>query len=248
MKRTIDVLVAAIGLLLLSPILLGVAIAVWMQDRHTPFFFGRRCARGGGFFHMVKFRSMVPNAWKTGVSSTAVSDHRVTRVGRWIRQAKLDELPQLWNVLVGDMSLVGPRPQVEADARLYTQQEQELLSIRPGVTDLASIVFADEGEVLAGSSNPDLLYNQIIRPWKSRLGLLYVEHHSTSLDLQLIGLTLLSAISRPMALNRVQQLLERWNADPLLRRMAGRRERLMAYAPPGAQEIVKKYPGQTAHA
>lgn len=248
MKRTLDILVAAAGLLLLSPVLLGVAIAVWMEDRHSPFFLGRRCARGSGFFHMVKFRSMVPHAWKSGVSSTAASDRRVTRVGRWIRRAKLDELPQLWNVLVGDMSLVGPRPQVEADASLYTDQERALLSVRPGITDIASIVFADEGEILTGSADPDLLYNQIIRPWKSRLGLLYIEHQNTLLDLQLIGLTMLSAVSRTTALCRIEQLLEQWSADPLLRRMAGRQEQLLPFAPPGAQDVVQQYPGQAAHA
>jgi lipopolysaccharide/colanic/teichoic acid biosynthesis glycosyltransferase len=247
MKRGLDILAAGFGLLLCSPLLVLVALAVWIEDRHSPFYFGRRCARGGGLFSMVKFRSMVPNAWKTGVSSTAAGDRRVTRVGCWIRRGKLDELPQLWNVLVGDMSLVGPRPQVEADASLYTEEEQHLLSVRPGVTDLASIVFADEGDVLAGADDPDLLYNQIIRPWKSRLGLLYIQHQSLGLDLQLIGWTIWSAVARRQVLASVDSLLESWGAEPLLRRMAARREPLLAWAPPGATEIVQRYPGQAAH-
>ena len=127
---------------------------------------------------MLKFRTMIPDAWKSGVNSTAAGDRRITRVGALLRKAKLDELPQLWNVLKGDMSLVGPRPQVRAETDLYTSEERRMHSIRPGVTDLASIVFADEGEILAGSADPDLLYNQIIRPWKSRLALLYVDRRT----------------------------------------------------------------------
>ena len=110
---------------------------------------------------MVKFRTMIPNAWKSGVNSTASGDARITRIGKFLRKGKLDELPQLWNVLIGDMSLVGPRPQVRADVTLYTSEEMRMLEARPGITDLASIVFADEGEILAGSSDPDLRYNQI---------------------------------------------------------------------------------------
>ncbi|MFM2124431.1 MAG: hypothetical protein RL328_882 [Acidobacteriota bacterium] len=248
MKRTFDILASAAGLLCLAPMGILAVLAIWLEDRHSPLFFGRRCARGGGFFQMAKFRSMVPNAWKTGVSSTAAGDQRITRAGRWLRRAKLDELPQLWNVLVGDMSLVGPRPQVETDASMYTAEERALLSVRPGITDLASIVFADEGEILAGSKDPDLLYNQVIRPWKSRLGLLYVEQHGFWSDLELIGLTLVSAVSRRAALEGVARILKRWNADPMVRQVALRQEPLPAWPPPGSREIVGQYPGRSAHA
>lgn len=248
MKRVFDIFASAVGLTLLGPLLILIAAAIWIEDRHNPFFVGQRCARGGGFFRMVKFRSMVPDAWKNGVSSTAAGDRRITRVGRSIRKAKLDELPQLWNVLVGDMSFVGPRPQVATDAQLYTEREQALLSMRPGITDAASIVFADEGEILAGSGDPDLLYNQIIRPWKSRLGLLYIDHHTVTDDLRLIALTLLSALSREAALDGVDRLLYRWGAETMLRRMARRRETLRPWAPPGADTIVQRYPRAHAHA
>ena len=190
---------------------------------------------------MVKFRTMIPDAWRSGVSSTAAGDRRITRVGKILRRAKLDELPQLWNVLTGDMSLVGPRPQVEPDAALYTAEEQRLFDVRPGVTDLASIVFADEGEILAGAADPDLSYNQSIRPWKSRLGLLYIERQSLAGDLRILGLTFLAAISRERALEGVAQMLDSWNADPLLCRMALRREPLLAWPPPGAEKIVAEY-------
>ena len=134
-----------------------IALAVWLEDRRSPWFRGVRVGRGGRRFRMVKFRTMIPDAWKSGVSSTACGDRRITRVGKILRRAKLDELPQLWNVLTGDMSLVGPRPQVEPDAALYTAEERRLFDVRPGITDLASIVFADEGEILAGSADPDLV-------------------------------------------------------------------------------------------
>jgi lipopolysaccharide/colanic/teichoic acid biosynthesis glycosyltransferase len=245
MKRAFDFSAALAGLTILFPLLALIAAAIWLEDRHSPFFFGKRVARGGGFFRMVKFRSMVPNAWKTGVSSTSVTDRRITRVGALIRRAKLDELPQLWNVLVGDMSLVGPRPQVEIDANMYTAEERRLLSVRPGITDLASIVFSDEGEILAGAADPDLRYNQIIRPWKSRLGLLYIERRSLAIDLALILLTLLSAISRPRALAGVARILTAWDAPSTVIRVASRQAELLPWPPPGATEVVQHY---SAHA
>ncbi|MEI9811413.1 MAG: sugar transferase [Acidobacteriota bacterium] len=246
MKRLFDFVAALLGLLLLAPLLVVIATAIWIEDQHSPFYAGKRIARGGGSFRMVKFRSMVKDAWKNGVSSTSAGDRRITRIGHLLRLAKLDELPQLWNVLTGDMSLVGPRPQVEADAALYTPAERRLFDVRPGITDLASIVFADEGQILAGSADPDLLYNQVIRPWKSRLALLYLDRATFTTDLWLILLTLASAVSRGYALSSVVRLLEAWSADPQLRRVASRRQPLFAAPPPGADEIVDRYP-RTAH-
>jgi lipopolysaccharide/colanic/teichoic acid biosynthesis glycosyltransferase len=238
----LDFSAALFGLLLLSPLLLLVALAIWLQDLASPFFAAPRMARGGGTFHMVKFRSMVANADQAGVSSTAATDRRITPVGRLIRRFKLDELPQLWNVLKGDMSLVGPRPQVQTDAALYTDVEKRMLAVRPGITDLASIVFSDEGDILRDSPNPDLLYNQIIRPWKSRLALLYIERRTFCLDLRLILLTAVAVVSRPAALRGIQRILERWGADDLLRSVARRDRPLLPHPPPGATEIVAYYP------
>jgi lipopolysaccharide/colanic/teichoic acid biosynthesis glycosyltransferase len=165
-----------------------------------------------------------------------------------LRAVKLDEFPQLWNVVQGDMSLVGPRPQVRTDADLYTAEERRMLSVRPGITDLASIVFADEGEILADSPHPDLLYNQIIRPWKSRLALLYLDESTLATDVYVIGLTLLAALSRRTALSGVQKLLRLWNADPSLTSIVGRGRPLPAGPPPGATRIVREYPGHAASA
>jgi hypothetical protein len=137
---------------------------------------------------------------------------------------------------------------VETDASMYTDQERHMLDARPGITDLASIVFADEGDILAGAEDPDLRYNQFIRPWKSRLALLYVDQRTIVMDVRIIFLTLASAISRPRALAGVGRILAECNADPLLRRAATRRETLVAWPPPGAREIVQRYPSQSAHA
>jgi lipopolysaccharide/colanic/teichoic acid biosynthesis glycosyltransferase/nucleoside-diphosphate-sugar epimerase len=261
LARSLDVAVSMAALILLSPVFALIALAIWIADFRSPFFAGERVARGDSEsspleFGMIKFRTMHPDAWKTGVNSTAASDPRITRIGRFLRRAKLDELPQLWNVLIGDMSLVGPRPQVRADADLYTREERRMLSIRPGITDLASIVFADEGAILAGAADPDLLYNQIIRPWKSRLALLYVDHRSFTLDLRILILTGLALVSRQRALAGVRRVVAGLDAphrlaDPqlteaMLARMASRREPLIAYPPPGANSIVREYPSKIA--
>jgi lipopolysaccharide/colanic/teichoic acid biosynthesis glycosyltransferase len=239
LKRAFDIVVAAAGLLLFSPLLVGVMLAIWLQDRRSPFYIASRAARGGGTFRMVKFRSMVVNADKIGGSSTSATDRRITPVGRFVRAYKLDELVQLWNVLKGDMSFVGPRPQVLSDASLYTDAEKRMLAVRPGITDPASIVFSDEGDILKGSTNPDLLYNQIIRPWKSRLALLYIDKRSFLMDFWLIVLTAVAIVSRRTALKAIERLLQRWGADVLLLRMAGREESLLPYPPPGATEVVE---------
>jgi lipopolysaccharide/colanic/teichoic acid biosynthesis glycosyltransferase len=182
---------------------------------------------------------MVINADKSGVDSTASDDKRITWVGHLIRKCKLDELCQLWNVLLGDMSLVGPRPNVERDVDLYTEEELKLLTVRPGITDISSIVFSDEADILAGSEDPDLLYNQIIRPWKSRLGIFYIENRNTIIDIKLIYYTIIAIVRKSWALKGIRKLLLKLGADPQLVEMASRNSPLQAYPPPGASEIVQ---------
>ena len=142
MKRLFDINVSLIGLLVLSPVLLPVMFLVWRQDGHSPFYIAPRVGKGERIFRMVKLRSMVINADKSGVDSTSGNDSRITSVGHFIRRYKLDELTELWNVLLGDMSLVGPRPNVQRETNLYSEVEKELLSVRPGITDFSSIVFS----------------------------------------------------------------------------------------------------------
>ncbi len=234
MKRILDIAIAGFALLLLAPLLAAITAAVWFEDRGSPWYWGVRVGRGGREFRMLKFRSMRLDASRTGVNSTASGDVRITRVGRFLRTRKLDELPQLWNVVTGEMSLVGPRPQVPEEASLYTPEERRMLDVRPGITDLASIVFSDEGDILAGSTDPDLLYGQIIRPWKSRLALLYVDHGCWTADVRIVAWTAGALISRQWALDRVGRLLEAWGAGQPLLRMARRAAPLLAYPPPGA--------------
>ena len=222
-----------------SPILLPAIVAVWLQDFRSPFYVASRVGKGGKPFRMVKLRSMVMGADASGVDSTADDDGRITFLGRWVRRFKLDEATQFWNVLKGDMSVVGPRPNVEREVALYTAEEHGLLNVRPGITDLSSIVFADEGDVLAGSEDPDLRYNQVIRPWKSRLGLLYVERASLFLDLRIIFLTAVAILSRNAALGGVCSILRQLNADPALLEVSTRKNALTPHPPPGTSKIVR---------
>jgi lipopolysaccharide/colanic/teichoic acid biosynthesis glycosyltransferase len=232
LKRLLDVLVAAFGLIAASPLLVPVMFLVWWQDRHSPFYIALRVGRNGLPIRMVKMRSMVIGADSKGASSTSNDDRRITPVGHFIRRYKLDELTQLWNVLKGDMSLVGPRPQVQSAVDLYTSRERLLLNVRPGITDFASIVFSDEGAILAGHPDPDEAYDQLIRPGKSLLGLFYVEHQTLNVDLRLVWLTLITIVSRKRALRGVQVLLQRLGAPADLVQLASRQNSLIPMQPP----------------
>lgn len=238
MKRIIDIVIAAVALVVLSPLLVPIAIAIWAYDRHSPFYVAPRMARGMKTFRMVKFRSMVKNADKSGVDSTGANDQRITGVGKFIRRYKIDELPQLWNVLKGEMSVVGPRPNVEREVRLYSEVEQGLLSVRPGITDLASIVFADEGDILADKADPDIAYNQLIRPGKGELGLFYVAKRSLVMDAKIVLLTVVNSLNREKALAGVSELLRTYGADERLVRLALRQDELVPTPPPGRTTIV----------
>lgn len=240
-KRLFDIVVSFFGLLFLSPFLLIFMLLIWLQDYCSPFYIAPRARARTRTFNMVKLRSMVKNADKLGGASTAANDRRITWVGKLIRKTKFDEVPQLWNVLTGEMSLVGPRPQVMRDVGLYTEEEHHLFDVRPGITDFASIVFSDEGDILKGSDNPDLKYNQVIRPWKSRLGLFYTKHSSLLVDLQIILLTLSALISKRTALSGVQSLLRRLGAPEDLIVVAGRTAPLVPFPPPGAKEIETRW-------
>ena len=237
-KRLVDILASFFGLLVTSPILLPVMFLVWKEDKKSPFYIAPRSGRNGTIFKMVKLRSMVVDADKSGVDSTSGNDMRITPIGHKIRRYKLDELIQLWNVLIGDMRLVGPRPNVKSETDLYTDVEKELLLVRPGITDFSSIVFSDEGEILEGKDNPDLAYNQLIRPWKSRLGLAYIENQSFLLDLQLIFYTIVAIISKPKALIWVAKKLNNLDVDADTVRVSKREVNLFPFPPPGSDEIV----------
>jgi lipopolysaccharide/colanic/teichoic acid biosynthesis glycosyltransferase len=238
LKRSFDIIFSMIGLIVFLPILLFSLFIVWLQDFKSPFYIAHRVGYKHSVFKMIKIRTMVVNADKSGVSTTSTEDNRITSVGRIIRKIKIDELIALVNVIKGDMSLVGPRPQIEKDVNDYTEIENQLLDVRPGITDFSSIVFSDEAEVVSGSKDPDLCYNQLIRPWKSRLGILYVKNISLMLDFKLILLTLVVVYSRKTALFFLNKLLEKLTTDEQLIHVASRKINLFPYPPPGSHNIV----------
>jgi lipopolysaccharide/colanic/teichoic acid biosynthesis glycosyltransferase len=186
MKRVIDLLISGVGLVVLCPVLAALALWIKLDSPGPVFYRGVRAGRFGNPFRIFKFRSMVVNADKIGGPSSSADDPRITRSGHFVRNSKLDELPQLINVFKGEMSLVGPRPEVMQEVLLYTEEERRLLSVRPGITDWSSIKFRNEGEILRGSADPHQAYREKIRPEKIRMGLEYVAKHSTATDLQII--------------------------------------------------------------
>lgn len=237
-KRIIDIVFSFVGLLLFSPILILFLILVWRNDKKSPLYISSRIGKNGKIFNLIKIRTMTVDADKKGISSTSDNDFRITPIGQKIRKHKIDELTQLFNVLIGKMSLVGPRPNVKSEVDLYTEIEKELLSVKPGITDFSSIVFSDEGKILENKENPDLSYNQLIRPWKSRLGLIYIKHKSILLDLELMIFTLVALISKPMALKWVVKKLKKFNVDQKIIEVAKREKELIPFPPPGSDKIV----------
>lgn len=233
LKRTLDIVISVSVLIVLSPVLLLLCLAIWLQDFSSPIYLSRRAGQNGREFKMFKLRSMVANAENSGVLSTSSNDKRITPLGHFVRRYKFDEILQLINVIKGDMSLVGPRPNVIDEVKLYTSIEMGLLSVRPGITDLASIVFSDEGEILRESIDPDQDYMRLIRPGKSELGIFYVENRNLFFDFQIVILTLVNLFSRKSALLRINRILISLNAPHSLSVLALRDSPLEPRDPPG---------------
>ncbi len=190
LKRTLDLILAFGAFALLSPLLLAIAVLIKLDDGGPVLYRGVRVGRGGVPFRIRKFRTMVVNADRLGGPSTPDDDPRITKMGRWLRRSKLDELPQLLNVINGEMSFVGPRPEVAQEVAQYSDEERALLSVRPGITDWASIRFRDEGAILRGAADPHEAYRQVIRPEKMRLALEYVRTASLATDVRILVVTL----------------------------------------------------------
>src|ERR1035438_6707116 len=195
-KRVFDVIASFIGLITLSPVLVLIGLLVALDSRGGILYRGPRTGRGGEPFRIYKFRTMTANAERTGGYSTAKGDPRITRVGRFLRRYKLDELPQLLNVLLGDMSIVGPRPEVPAYTKLYEGEELLILTVRPGITDLSSLKFIHLDEVL-GEADADRVYEQQVRPVKNALRVQYVKNQSFRNDISIIVRTLLELTGAP---------------------------------------------------
>jgi lipopolysaccharide/colanic/teichoic acid biosynthesis glycosyltransferase len=195
-KRIFDLILALFGLAITWPILLAIAVAIWLEDRGPVFFKQERVGYQGKHFRIWKFRSMVVNAEKLGKQITVGRDPRITRVGAFVRKTKLDELPQLINVLLGEMSFVGPRPEVPKYVAMYTEQQRKVLDLMPGITDNASILYRSESEVLAQSADPERTYIEEVMPEKIRINLQYSDKRGLQNDLAVIVRTLLALLKR----------------------------------------------------
>lgn len=191
-KRIFDIFCSALGIIVLSPLLLIAALAVGLTSRGGVFFKQERVGRGGKLFKIIKFRSM--SRRNEGPKVTTGNDSRVTAVGRIIRKAKIDELPQLFNVLKGDMSFVGPRPEVPEYVALYNEEQRQVLLVKPGITGIASIRFRNENELLTESSDPEKTYIEAIMPKKIMLDLEYIPNAGVMYDFKLIIKTLLAVV------------------------------------------------------
>ena len=195
-KRAFDLVFSAIGLLLLMPVFLLIALLIKIDDYGSILYGGVRVGRHGKNFPMLKFRTMVMNADKIGGPSTADDDPRLLKIGKLLRKYKLDEIPQLINVLRGEMSFVGPRPEVPFYVNMFTEEEKRILTVRPGITDWASLWNSDEGALLAGSLDPEKDYMEKIRPEKIRLQLKYVRERSFWIDMDILFKTAMKLIHR----------------------------------------------------
>lgn len=193
-KRAMDIVLSACALAILWPLLLLIALAIWIDDPGPVFYRQVRVGRNGKTFRIFKFRSMVMDADKKGLAITVGRDSRITRVGAVLRKTKLDELAQLLNVLFGQMSFVGPRPEVPKYVELYTPYQRQVLLVRPGITDYASIAYRNENDLLADAPNPETMYIEQIMPDKIELNMKYLREISPLADIRLILKTIVAVI------------------------------------------------------
>jgi lipopolysaccharide/colanic/teichoic acid biosynthesis glycosyltransferase len=191
MKRIFDLFFTILGLIILLPFFALIAIWVMLDSRGGVFYRQERIGKDQKPFKLLKFRSMRTGADKQGLLTVGMKDSRITRSGYYLRKYKLDELPQLINVLLGDMSLVGPRPEVEKYVKLYSEEQLKVLSVRPGITDLASIKYRNENDVLASFEDAEAGYIQSVMPDKLKLNLMYIQNRSLLMDLRIILTTVL---------------------------------------------------------
>ena len=194
-KRAMDIVLSAAALCVLWPVLLLIALAIVVDDPGPVFYRQVRVGRGGKPFRIFKFRTMVVDADKKGLSITVGRDSRITRVGALLRKTKLDELAQLLNVLCGQMSFVGPRPEVPRYVELYTPYQRQVLLVRPGITDYASIAYRNENDLLAGADDPERMYIETIMPDKIELNMKYLREISPLTDVRLMLRTVFAVIA-----------------------------------------------------
>ncbi|MPL97446.1 UDP-N-acetylgalactosamine-undecaprenyl-phosphate N-acetylgalactosaminephosphotransferase [bioreactor metagenome] len=194
LKRLMDILASGLGLIFLSPILIIICILIKASSEGPIFFKQVRVGKNMKNFEILKFRTMVPNAEKLGKQITIGEDKRITSVGKVLRKYKLDELPQLFNVFKGDMSLVGPRPEVPKYVKLYSEEQRKVLDVKPGITDLASLRYKDENDILGKVDNPEEYYITVIMKDKLELNLEYIEKNNILIDIYLIIKTIIKCL------------------------------------------------------
>jgi len=195
-KRAYDIMLAGVGLLVMAPFLAIIAILIKMGDGGPVFYRQVRVGLQGKLFRIWKFRTMVPDSDRQGLAITAEGDPRITRLGKWLREKKIDEFPQLWNVIRGEMSLVGPRPEVPRYVAIYNQRQREVLELRPGITDLATLEFRKEEELLGHASDVEKFYVEYCLPRKIELNLLYARRANLWEDTKVILRTLVANSNR----------------------------------------------------
>lgn len=195
LKRGLDIFLSAIGIVITSPLLCLLAIWIKLDSQGPILFKQERVGYKGRIFMIYKFRTMIVDAEKQGLLLTVNQDNRVTRAGRVLRKYKLDEFPQLFNVLKGDMSLVGPRPEVPRYVQMYNEEQKRVLHVRPGITDYASIKYSDENSLLCGAEDPEKLYVTKIMPDKLQINLAYIEQASPKVDAVIILKTLYKIVA-----------------------------------------------------
>ena len=193
-KRIFDFICSTLGLIVLSPILIAIAIKIKIGSDGPVFFKQIRVGEKNKEFRILKFRTMVVDAEKLGRQITVGNDSRITKIGGFLRKYKLDELPQLINVFKGDMSLVGPRPEVPRYVKLYNEEQRKVLEVKPGITDLASIRYRDENDLLGEAENPDDLYINTIMPDKLALNLVYINKNNVFFDIYIILKTIIKCL------------------------------------------------------
>lgn len=185
-KRLFDIIFSILGILLLSPFLIIISILVLLTSAGGIFYRQARVGKNGKEFKLYKFRTMRTGADKSGSLTVGMRDSRITALGFYLRKYKLDELPQLFNILIGEMSFVGPRPEVPKYVALYDAEQKEVLKVKPGITDYASIVYSEENELLANTENPEELYIKRIMPAKLKLNMRYIHEMSLATDVKVI--------------------------------------------------------------
>lgn len=211
-KRLFDLVISSILLLILSPVILLVSLFVILDTGFPVFYRGKRVGKDGRIFHILKFRSMVADSRQQGPGITAESDYRVTRSGKFLRKWKLDELPQFFNVLRGEMSIVGPRPEDPQYVKHYSEEEKKVLTVKPGVTGVSQILFRNEEELL-DVDDPEEYYINYIMPQKLRVDLAYAQQQSLCLDLMIIAYTVLVVLLPEKSTGICRKLLERLHED-----------------------------------